>query len=167
MYDLGEGVTQDYTEALKWYTLAAEKGDAFAQSNLGVMYEVGNGVAVDYKKAMEWYSKSADNGHAIAQRNLGLLYHQGLGVEKDITKAYACYAIAAANGDIKAANWRNEIKLSFRQSERADMFIKASIGETPVREETEKAISQIFPETLNTEIPNIPIGSRQISVNSI
>ena len=31
MYNNGKGVTQDYTEAVKWYTLAAEQGLAGAQ----------------------------------------------------------------------------------------------------------------------------------------
>ena len=30
MYDKGEGVTQSYTEALKWYRLAAEQNNANA-----------------------------------------------------------------------------------------------------------------------------------------
>ena len=34
MYYDGQGVPQDYKEAVKWYTLAAEQGDATAQSNL-------------------------------------------------------------------------------------------------------------------------------------
>jgi len=35
-YDTGEGVPQDYAEAVKWYRLAAEQGYAAAQFNLGV-----------------------------------------------------------------------------------------------------------------------------------
>ena len=41
MYDNGEGVPQDYAEAVRWYRLAAEQGNAFAQVNLGVMYANG------------------------------------------------------------------------------------------------------------------------------
>ena len=41
MYRNGEGVPQDYKEAVKWYRLAAEQGDAIAQTNLGIMYEYG------------------------------------------------------------------------------------------------------------------------------
>ena len=40
MYDNGDGVPQDYKEAVKWYRLAAEQGDASAQYNLGLMYEM-------------------------------------------------------------------------------------------------------------------------------
>ena len=30
---------QDYSEAVKWYRLAADQGNATAQYNLGVMYD--------------------------------------------------------------------------------------------------------------------------------
>ena len=36
-YRKGIGVTQDYKTAVKWFTLAAEQGDAVAQYNLGIM----------------------------------------------------------------------------------------------------------------------------------
>jgi len=44
MYQFGRGVFQDDAEAVKWYRLAAEQGDANAQFNLGGMYEDGEGV---------------------------------------------------------------------------------------------------------------------------
>ena len=34
IYDKGQGVPEDNAEALKWYRLAAEQGDADAQNNL-------------------------------------------------------------------------------------------------------------------------------------
>ena len=37
MYYNGEGVPQDYQEAVSWFRLAAEQGDASAQFNLGVI----------------------------------------------------------------------------------------------------------------------------------
>ena len=48
MYDKGEDVKQDYTEAAKWYQKAAEQGKAAAQNNLGYMYHNGEGVKQDY-----------------------------------------------------------------------------------------------------------------------
>ena len=38
MYDKGEGVKQDYAEAVEWYRRAAEQRGVDAQSNLGSMY---------------------------------------------------------------------------------------------------------------------------------
>ena len=35
MYEHGNGVWEDYNEAVKWYRLAAEQGKANAQYNLG------------------------------------------------------------------------------------------------------------------------------------
>ena len=53
MYYNGKGVPQDYKTAVKWYTLAAEQGNADAQVNLGDMYRKGDGVQQDYKTAMK------------------------------------------------------------------------------------------------------------------
>ena len=46
----GQGVPQDYAEAVTWYRKAAEQGDADAQYNLGVMYAKGQGVPQDYAR---------------------------------------------------------------------------------------------------------------------
>jgi TPR repeat protein len=48
MYGKGEGVQQNYTEALKWYKKAADQGDATAQYALGLMYYNGEGVQQNY-----------------------------------------------------------------------------------------------------------------------
>ena len=69
-----QGVPQDYAEAVKWYRLAAEQGDAVAQYNLGVMYDNGQGVPQDYAEAVKWYRLAAEQGYAHAQRNLGVMY---------------------------------------------------------------------------------------------
>ena len=46
MYATGQGVSQDYAEALKWYRKATEQGLAEAQLNLGLMYYNGWGTRV-------------------------------------------------------------------------------------------------------------------------
>lgn len=45
------------SEALRWYRLAAERGDKPAQFQLGLMYQNGEGVAADPKQAHEWFTK--------------------------------------------------------------------------------------------------------------
>jgi uncharacterized protein len=62
MYERGNGVIQDYAEAVKWYRLAAEQGYAGAQNNLGVMYEFGDGVLQDNTMAHMWYNIASANG---------------------------------------------------------------------------------------------------------
>ena len=67
MYYKGIGVKQDDAEALRWYTKAAEQGDADAQYHLGDRYYLGEGVKKDYAEALRWWKKAAEQGHARAQ----------------------------------------------------------------------------------------------------
>jgi hypothetical protein len=53
MYDFGQGVEQDFKEAVKWYRKAADQGLAEAQFNLGMMYDQGQGVEQDFKEAVK------------------------------------------------------------------------------------------------------------------
>jgi TPR repeat protein len=53
MYLNGEGVPQDYPEALNWFRKAAEQGLASAQGNLGYMYHNGKGVPQNYAEAIK------------------------------------------------------------------------------------------------------------------
>ena len=66
MYANGQGVTQDYAEALKWFRLAAERGDPSAQYALGLMYQSGRGLSRDYILAHLWFDLSAAQGTKIA-----------------------------------------------------------------------------------------------------
>ena len=50
---------QNYLEAAKWYQMAAEQGDLYAQINLGSMYSAGRGVPQDYKEAIKWFRAAA------------------------------------------------------------------------------------------------------------
>lgn len=59
MYVNGRGVPQDYAEAVKWYRLAAEQGDADAMNLLGGMYGTGKGVPQDYAEAHKWHNLAA------------------------------------------------------------------------------------------------------------
>jgi len=72
-YDNGQGVPQDYQEAVKWYRRAAEQGDASAQYNLGVKYDNGQGVPQDFVEAMKWYRLAAEQGIARAKKSLETL----------------------------------------------------------------------------------------------
>ena len=98
MYDLGQGVEQDYKKAIEWYEKAAEQGYAKAQYNLGIIYHKGQGVEKDYVQAVMWYEKAAEQGDADAQYKLGLAYDTGFGVDYDESKAREWYEKAAEQG---------------------------------------------------------------------
>jgi len=63
-YDTGQGVPQNYAEAIKWFRMAAEQGDAAAQYNLGSMYGLGRGVPQDYVQAHMWVNLAASMSQA-------------------------------------------------------------------------------------------------------
>ncbi len=97
-YYNGEGVAQDYSKAVYWYTKSAEQGNKNAQNNLGVCYGNGEGVVQDYSKEVYWYTKSAEQGFASAQFNLGVCYKNGKGIAQDYSKAVYWYTKAAEQG---------------------------------------------------------------------
>ena len=109
MYREGQGVPQDYTEAVKWFRKAAEQGKVHAQNNLGLMYANGQGVPRDDAEAMKWYRKAAEQGEVRAQNNLGLMYDDGWGVAQDYVQAYMWLDLAAAQRDKTAAKERDII----------------------------------------------------------
>jgi TPR repeat protein len=103
-YDDGDGIPQDYAEAMRWYRKAADQGNAKAQNNLGLMYSKGHGVPQDDAEAVKWYRKAADQGYAIAQNNLGFMYEAGRGVPRDYAEALRWYRKAADQGNVTAQN---------------------------------------------------------------
>jgi len=98
MYAQGQGVAQDFAEALKWFQLAVERGDAGGQFNLGGMYFSGVGVSQDYREAAKLYQLSADQGWAQGQHALGLMYAEGEGLIEDYVLAYMWFDLAASQG---------------------------------------------------------------------
>src|SRR4030065_319877 len=88
----------DYATAFILMKPLAEKGDAKAQHNLGVMYDYGRGVPQDYTKALKWYRSAAEHGIPEAQHNLGLMYYQGQGVPQNYAEAAQWYRRAPEHG---------------------------------------------------------------------
>ena len=70
---LGQGVPQDYRQAVNWYQKAAEQGYAPAQFNLGFMYDNGRGVPQDYVLAYALFNLAATNGYKDAAHNRDLI----------------------------------------------------------------------------------------------
>src|SRR5262249_17571412 len=61
LYAKGEGVTNSYSEAAKWYRLAVEKGCPEAELGLGQLYEAGQGVSKDLDRAVQLYRQAAEH----------------------------------------------------------------------------------------------------------
>lgn len=70
MYSYGQGVPQDYKEAVKWYRMAAAQGAVDAQETLGLMYMDGTGVPQDYVLSHMWLAIAAANADDEEQQVL-------------------------------------------------------------------------------------------------
>jgi TPR repeat protein len=99
------GVPQDFEKAGKWYRLAADQGNATAQSRLGLMYFV----TQDYEEACKWFRRAAYQGDSGAQCGLGVMYAGGMGVPQDYVQAYAWFNLAAAQGNKAAEEKRRTL----------------------------------------------------------
>lgn len=66
----------DYSIAMDYYLIAANKGDARAQNNIGVMYENGLGVPKNNASALKWYHQAAKQGDDVAQTHIKKLSHK-------------------------------------------------------------------------------------------
>ena len=95
---------KDYKEAYRLILPLAEKGNAEAQSMLGVMlmYSIKDGVTQDYKEAFKWNKLAAEQGIADAQGMLGLMYGNGYGVSQDYKESVKWYRLSAEQGNASA-----------------------------------------------------------------
>jgi TPR repeat protein len=93
---------QNYAEAMRWYRIAAEKGNALAQIRVGGLYADGHGVPQNYGEALRWFRLAAAQGNSVAQRNVGISYLQGRGVAQDYAQALSWLRKAADQGDVDA-----------------------------------------------------------------
>jgi TPR repeat protein len=87
MYYYGQGVSQDYSQALQWYRKAADQGNPHAQYGVGYMYESGKGIQQDFAEASRWYEQAVGKGDRQAECGLAAMYYDGRGVPQDRAKA--------------------------------------------------------------------------------
>lgn len=91
LYYTGRAGEQNYTKALKYYTLAAEGGCRQAQENLGYCYYYGRDTKVDYEKAFHYFALGAFDGHICSLYKIGDMYRNGNYVNKNEVEAYRIY----------------------------------------------------------------------------
>jgi len=120
MYEKGEGVIQNYQQAVRWFTKAAEAGFGLAQVNLALLHLEGRGVAQDNQEAAYWFTKAAETGFAEAQVNLAAMYFSGKGVPQDYVLAHMWANLAASQSDKEAVGKRNTIAASMTPSQLAE-----------------------------------------------
>lgn len=77
IYENGEGLLpeEDREKSTQYYKMAAEMGDAYAQSTLANAYTIGRDVEPSEELALVWYRKAAEQGYPYAQYELGRRLH--------------------------------------------------------------------------------------------
>jgi TPR repeat protein len=100
----------DYATEYRLTLPAAEKGDASAQYNIGLLHHDGLGVAQNFVEAAKWFQKSAEQNFAEAQFSLGNMYRYGRGVPKDYAQAYMWFSLSASGGHKNASKSRDFLK---------------------------------------------------------
>jgi TPR repeat protein len=73
-YDYGNGVDQNYNEALKWYTKASELGIKKSNVEIGYLYLFGLGTSKDVTKAQSFFQTSIDDGITEGYVGMGRSY---------------------------------------------------------------------------------------------
>ena len=51
-----DAVALDLVTAMRWYRVAAERGDKVSQIQIGLMYQLGQGVEADAEEAHRWFT---------------------------------------------------------------------------------------------------------------
>ena len=120
-YQVGvEGFPKDLKEAIKWYSLAANKGNTEALWSLGRCYLDLN----EPQEAIKWFNKSLALGNTNAKNSIGECYQtlgtrylSGRGVDKDLNESYAYYKLAALNNNYFAKRYIERVEKNMTPEE--------------------------------------------------
>gem|GEM_PF-5228089 len=98
----GYGMTADQEAAAYWYRRAAEKGDARAAFNYGLMLIYGIGTEADPEDGLRFINIATEASIQEAWFALGNLHRRGQYVAIDLQAAIEAYRIAAEKGHVRA-----------------------------------------------------------------
>lgn len=140
LYDYGQGVPQNYGEAIRWYRLAANKGDDWSMGRLGALYDLGLGVSKNKTEALRWQRMAADRGNAVAMAAVGGAYYDGLEVPQSYEDAYFWLSLSGSVSLSSLVSGNNPEKLlPMLQQARDEAAAKLSSAKrSEVQERVEK-----------------------------
>lgn len=105
MYQLGDGVSRNLDEAVKWFSQSAVLNYAEAQYTLASLVFQRQIQSISYPQAVEYYAQAAKQGHVKSQLNLGMLYLRGDVIAQDIPAAVHWLSLAASNRNSEAQGY--------------------------------------------------------------
>ncbi len=135
---------KNYSEAIRYYFIAARAHDVNAYLELGKIHQYGVGTGVNPQTAYYWYDKAAQQNHPEAQYRIGYLFENGLGLAKDSAEAAKWYQKAANGGNQKAKDRlagkpvKEEAYATTVQKEDGDLFGQFTFLEKDAKSATPK-----------------------------
>ncbi|MBH0179727.1 MAG: sel1 repeat family protein, partial [Nitrospira sp.] len=94
LYSNGLGVSEDWEEAVKWWTKAVQAGDSASIYNVGVYhYKQGK-----FSQAFLWFNEAAHRGIAAGMMSVGSMHMKGEGVPEDREEGLRWVRAAAKSG---------------------------------------------------------------------
>jgi len=99
----GEGLQQDYREALQLFEKLAEKGSLPAQYNAALMNYHGLGTEPNAASAYKWFRAAGEQGDGISQYTVALMsyYGQGTARSESDARAWAQRAAGSSEGEVR------------------------------------------------------------------
>jgi len=101
-YEKGDGVAQNFPEALRLYQRASDGGVGLASYKAGSFFAHASGIDLDFGRATELYNRAIAQGEPRGNYGLGEMYEFAIGVAQDYAKAAEHYQLAADQGEMMA-----------------------------------------------------------------
>lgn len=102
IYRSGTGIDPSFSNALKYYSMAARKNHPEALFFIAECQDKGKGMPLSPEYAFQNYLKAAKQGHVESCVAVGHFYEVGRAAFKDLTKAREFYEYAARKGSDEA-----------------------------------------------------------------
>lgn len=158
-YHYGLGTEIDYIQAAKFFKIAADQGNQFAQYSLGKLFLDGKeDLAPNTQQAVKWLTLSADQGNQFAQYSLGKLYYYGKGpIAPNAEKAYLWLSRSAEQGNLFAKALLEKEAYQYQEVKRK---VKENIGYLLSRlfknlgNERDKRFNQMIYEHMEQQLQN-------------
>lgn len=152
LYLEGTGVSQSYSETIKWFQASAEQGYALSQNALASMYFFGRGVPKDQTLATSWWLLAAEQGISESQNNLAVAYRDGDGVPQDPQTAIMWFKKAAFQRDVEAMISLGGVYHQEGDSEMAYVWwsIASAGGDETAKKNVEILNSRLTPEEIES-----------------
>jgi hypothetical protein len=90
----GKGVSENKSEAVRYFKLAADQGDPSGQYGYGSCLETGCGITRDIQEAAKFIKLSADQSYPAALSRYGRYLFNGFGIEQDVNEAVKYFQIS-------------------------------------------------------------------------